>query len=482
MHPQAGPFRTLLLVGLLTVPASGGIPDALSDPARVGAWNAVMPWTIEGVHAALLPTGKVLVWQTSELAGVWDPETGELRSVALEAPFDIFCSGHTLLPDGRVLVVGGEAPLGPMHQGNGHPATFFFDPWLETWSRGPDMAEGRWYPGVLLLADGAVLAMSGWIHPGQTNARVERLEPGGEWTALAGADRSMALYPRLHLLPDGRVARVGTERQTVYFLPEERAWVPGPSRVWGERYGGASVLLPGLDRVLVAGGHPFGEASAGVARTAEILDPTGAWRPTAPMAHERVHGNLVLLPDGSVLAAGGDTSFRDNLLDPIPPEIFDPPSETWTAMAPAARPRNYHSTALLLPDASVLLAGGNWEGPEWSPLRVRTAEVFNPPYLFKGQRPLVREWPESVAYGDSFGIEARSKDGVQMVVLVRPGSVTHSTNFDQRLVELVFEAAAGGLHVQAPSNPAEAPPGWYMLFLVSGKGVPSVARFVHLAG
>jgi hypothetical protein len=198
------------------------------------------------------------------------------------------------------------------------------------------------------------------------------------------------------------------------------------------------------------------------------------WEYAAPMRHQRVNVCAVLLPDGKVLAVGGNSKgqFDDIVYDT---ELFDPDTCTWQTVAPMRVPRGYHSTALLLPDGRVLACGstpyGNYE------LRM---EVYSPAYLFKGPRPKIMSIPQKrLAYGESF--EVVYTGAVKSIALIRPGATTHAFDMDQRYIELSFQPlGADRLLVDAPPDEHIAPPGYYMLFLLSETGVPSVAEFVHL--
>jgi hypothetical protein len=136
--------------------------------------------------------------------------------------------------------------------------------------------------------------------------------------------------------------------------------------------------------------------------------------------------------------------------------------------------RTYHSTAVLLPDGRVLSAGSDF-GPGQE-----TVEIYSPPYLFRGSRPSIASAPPSVPYGESFRIETPEASEISRVALIRPGSTTHAVDFDQRYVDLTFAETSGAVEAVAPSSPAAAPPGYYMLFILDEAGVPSVAEFVHL--
>jgi hypothetical protein len=179
--------------------------------------------------------------------------------------------------------------------------------------------------------------------------------------------------------------------------------------------------------------------------------------------------NLVILPDGRALAVGGTDGTagqRQSLL-------YDPAANTWTRMASQVEERGYHSTALLLPDGRVLSAGDNQ-----TPGGKAALEVYSPPYLYQGPRPAILSSPATARWGSTFAVA--TSDPVARVVLVRPGATTHTTDMDQRHVELTFTATSGGVLASAPPSPAVAPPGHYMLFLLNGTGVPSVAKWISL--
>ncbi|HEX7248068.1 MAG TPA: galactose oxidase early set domain-containing protein, partial [Actinomycetota bacterium] len=98
-----------------------------------------------------------------------------------------------------------------------------------------------------------------------------------------------------------------------------------------------------------------------------------------------------------------------------------------------------------------------------------------------GPRPVIGSAPRAVGYTGTFSVETDRAADIAEVVLVRPSTVTHGVNFDQRSVPLAFSAGASGLEVGAPASSAHAPPGWYMMFLVDDQGVPSVASWVRVA-
>jgi hypothetical protein len=275
-------------------------------------------------------------------------------------------------------------------------------------------------------------------------------------------------------MPDGRVFLVsGTDFHSRILDVATQTWTvfgdeaPVPS-------GTTIQYAPG--KVLAAGG---GTGNANPVRSnAAVIDlnqPTPAWREVAPMAFPRYWHNLTSLPDGTVLAVGGGTQFTyASTTGVLAAELWDPVSETWRTLASESELRMYHSTALLLPDGRVLVAGGQGDGDHF------TAKIYSPPYLFKGARPTIGSAPAQVGYGGSFQVQTPNAAEIASVALMRLGTTTHAVDSDARYVPLPFTAGAGTLTVQGPPNANVAPGGYYMLFVVDANGVPSVAPMVKL--
>ena len=150
---------------------------------------------------------------------------------------------------------------------------------------------------------------------------------------------------------------------------------------------------------------------------------------------------------------------------------------TWSTMSAMVTPRLYHSTAVLLPDGRVLVAGG---GRNQNAPNELSAEIYSPPYLFKGARPSITSAPASTTYGSNFSVSTPNASSIASVALMRPGATTHTFDEDQRFLNLSFQQAGGGITVQSPANANLAPPGYYMLFLINQSGVPSVASFIKI--
>src|SRR5438045_1137406 len=208
--------------------------------------------------------------------------------------------------------------------------------------------------------------------------------------------------------------------------------------------------------------------------TVEIIDlnnATPTWSYTGSMNGPRKLHNATLLPDGKVLVTGGSKSVQGPNQESTDPaytsEMWDPATGTWQIMASFTQYRGYHSIALLLPDGRVLSAGGNGK---------KTGEIYSPPYLFQGARPTISSAPTGVSYGQSFFVGTSDATSITKVTIIPLASVTHSFNMSQRIIRPSFSLASGGLNVVAPSSQNTAPPGYYMLFILNGNGVPSIAK------
>jgi galactose oxidase len=456
---------------------------ASATPATVGQWTAPFDLTLISIHAVVLRTGNVLLFQRPSSGTVgsdavlWNPVSGSITNIALTYQRDLFCSGMTVLPSGRVFIAGGHVYQGAItgNQGVGVSNTTLFGPGPNSWTEGPLMDVPRWYPTVVQIGDGTARVLGGTINIGADAVTIDAYDASKNpsLTVLPStANKSMSTYPRVKLTTTGLLAF--TNKATTYFLnPATSAWTNGPKLNSGGRsVNDSSVLLPGLTKIMEIGGT----TSTGTTATAEILDLSVsplAWNPTASMNFGRVWANTVLLADGTVLVVGGGSS-GDYGGPVLTPELYDPVAGMWTQMAAQTAPRMYHSTAVLLPDGRVLSAGQS-DGP-----LQQTGEVFSPPYLFAGPRPTITGAPAAVGYNQQFTITTPNFASIGRVALVKAGSVTHSNNFDQRYVDLTYTSdGSSGLTATSPPDGNHAPPGFYMLFILAS-GVPSVARWIQV--
>ncbi len=503
---------TLALFPLLLISVS--LPLAMAQANVHGQWNTMassMP--INPVHAALLSNGKILVvagsgncppsqagcptgppYNSANGSGalLLDPVSGQTIT-QFSLSWDMFCNGMALLQDGRALIDSGTIQYDPFY---GQPQVAIFDPATNSFSNTQNMAHGRWYPTVLTLGDGRVMAFSGLNETGGTNTSVEFYTIGSGWSTQDIAPWTPDLYPRLHLLPNGTVLYSGAQTSSKLFDPSTTTWNTNlaTTNYYKNRTYGTSVLLPltpannyDAKVMIMGGGSP-------ATNTTEIIDmgaATPKWVSGLNMSEARIEMNAVLLPNGNVLALGGSVNDEDTGSLSLNADLFDlstvdlsstPPILGNVSSAGAnASQRLYHSVALLLPDATVWLAGGNPSRGTYN----KTMEIYQPSYLFNqdgtmAARPSITSAPSSISYGNSFSVATPDATNISSAVLVRNGTVTHAFAMDQREVGLTFTAGSGALTVTAPPNGNIAPPGYYMLFILNTSGVPSQGTFIRV--
>ena len=490
-----------------------------------GQWSDPQDVGVVATHSILLHTGQVLMFSFDQdhetdknrvNAKVLDPVRGEVipvdRPPNFPKPRNLFCSGHCFLPDGRLLVVGGNNWYwGP------HYDIHTFDPETLSWTEHRSMRKGRYYPTCTALPDGRVLITSGakfrflfgivWI-----NKSYEIFDPKQNSLTHKGrfaSGRFLSMYPFVHVLPSGDLF-VHAKNETRLFDLRTLTWRSGSyeteslnTRTYPGQ--GACVLLPLLldkpDRVrllIVGGGDETKTDLDEHTRATDMVEiftynpdsdaalPSTGWRTTTPLFNRRFMPDTVLLPDGTVLVvSGAEHGSADHSHDAVlEPELFDPETETWSRMAEMKIKRLYHATAILLPDARVLVGGTTEQyNPDVDEDEFRI-QVFTPPYLLRGPRPVIDTTPESVSYGEAFEIKTPEAADITSVALIRPSAITHSNNMDQWFVGLEIHASRGPdrLTVTAPKNANFAPPGYYMLFILNSQKIPSVAKFVKLGG
>jgi hypothetical protein len=461
-------------------------------PAQNGRWNTLpLNMPINPVHAALMHTGKVLIIAGSGndpgnrrfQAAVWDLGAGTIRTFNIS--WDMFCNGMVILPNGRPFVLGGNLRYDPFF---GEPRTSAFNPLTETFSAMPNMSGGRWYPTGTVLGNGSVLVYSGLNDTDGRMNRTVQIWNGTAWTAAGTVFSGVPLYPRQHLLPNGKVFVSGSNRVSKIYDPAARTFTTSATTNFDRnRDYGTSVLLPltpanGFKpKVMILGG-----AAPAATDTTELIDLSASsptWVSGPRMVKARIQLNATLLPNGRVLVSGGSAIDEDGASAAKQAQLYDPETNTFRSASTMEFPRLYHSNTLLLPDATVAAFGGNPQRGTYQP----QVEIYSPQYLFNAAgtpatRPTITSAPTgAILHGASFAVKTPDAANIKSVVLIRPGTPTHAFDMEQRLVGLTFTSAAGALKVQAPASGNLAPPGYYLLFIVNTQGVPSVARFVRLA-
>jgi hypothetical protein len=469
--------------------AAGAEIAELPAPAQIGAWSPVMAGAAVAIHVALLPGGNVIAWQDAgtdlrpqpdkTLAYRIPTQPGQYPTASNWAPIpnnqvNLFCAGQTLLPNGRVFVVGGQS--GGYYFGI--DTATIFDPWTSAWINPPGnrMTNRRWYPSLITLPNGEVLALSGTQNgSGDANQVPEVWKTGaGGWRSLASAKTRTYTYPWLVINPvDGKVLVAGPQGTKYINTSGAGAVSAAPKRKSALRNGGTFAVY-GPGKILAVGG-----GDDNTYRTAEYIDLLAtqpSWTQTQSMQFGRRYATATTLPDGTVLVTGGGES-QNGPAGVLAAELWNPATGQWSTMASMAVPRLYHSIALLLPDGRVMVGGGGRKGgaPDHADL-----QFFVPPYLYKGPRPMVSSAPAQITYGRPFVMQTPHAASVAKISLMRLGAVTHGINTSQVFYLAAFSRGAGFLNVIAPPNGNYAPPGYYMIFVVSATGVPSVGKIVQL--
>ena len=480
------------LVTSLATPAASAAPW---DSFTKGSMGPVVNWPLIPIHVVLLPDGRVMSYGTDAkgvqtgqfIYDVWDPKLGTGTASHLVLPnttgTDTFCSAQIIVPSsGAVLLAGGDKTVNGVRNYSVNDVNLFDYRSSALYQAPQPMRDLRWYPTVVTLASGQILVLGGRASVNELSVPTPELYTEGQgWRSLEGATSDDAYgsrnwsYPLAWQAPNGRVF-VTTIWGGTYYLDASGngaiAKTPLTLPV-GDYYLPSVMYAPGKILTLRKSNRAL------------VVDLNGS-QPTATAAtgvgQDRYHGSATVLADGKVFVNGG--SIWSNIAFGVAysGKIWDPATGKWTPTATARKMRLYHSVSLLLPDATVLTAGGGAPGPATN----LNAEVYTPPYLYKkdwtgtlAARPSITDAPTAVTWKQGFKVDV-STTGISRVTLVKTGSATHTVDFDQRFLPLNFTANGKTLAVTAPATAETAPPGYYMLFVFDSAGVPSVARIVRL--
>ncbi len=495
--------RLVSALVFLALTALGIFGQAHAGPSAVGSWSSVIEWPFVPTSAAQLPDGRILTWASNETdafptgnlythTGTYNPSDGTFASYP-NRRHDMFCAGSSMLIDGSVLVAGGNPSLRQTSRFDG-----------QSWRAEPNMANSRWYGTMVTLAEGEAFATfakragssaelwqdnAGWSGlPRASMATLEREQ--NLLNSVGGSAAAGQWFAFMHLAPNGRVFHAGPTPSMHWFDTDGLGGVQSAGTRLGEsraRQFGSSVMFD-EGQLLVSGGADLrmNPASAASAMTIDIRGSAPVVRAVGNMVRPRTFHNSVVLPTGEVIVIGGNESgvqFYDGE-SVRTPEIWNPDSRGWTAMARHTVPRNYHSVALLLQDGRVLSAGGGLCG-DGCGANHADAEIFSPPYLFRDDgsaapRPGLEFVSSSARAGGNLYVKTASD--IDVFNLVRLGSTTHANNSDQRFVSLRAGEVDDGLYeVSVHANPNVLVPGAWWLFGVDVNGVPSVGHTVHVA-
>lgn len=435
--------------------------------------------------AVLLPSGRIMMCHDTRDPVVIDPVTGVLTRPA-QSPRIQGCHAVTVLPDGRVLYVGGadQDVYGP-----GTTQVKSYDPESDVWEFEPELVDPRWYPTLVALADGRLLAIGGGTenNPERSNTSEVRDSATGAWSPAGDIALGNEVSPVV-LLYTGEVLM--THRPPQLFDPGDLAWRSTMDFVQGDRMPNGDhsdheiQLLPD-GRVAAIGYKSF---DLGVGRMLEVFDPaTEQWTLGAEVTPVRSRASTILAPDGRVYVIGGYKQDED---DPTPSnewgqvslvDVWDPSRDAWRRLADIGVAREYHAMPVVVPDGRIFVTGG--EGSPGNEPAASRIEAFTPPYLLRGPRPeLVDVDTTDLAPGTDVTLTLGADEPITAVVMMGTNATTHFMDSGNgRYLSLDFTQTGETVAAAVPAGAADAVPGWYLLFVLVDD-IPSVARVVRVAG
>ncbi len=387
----------------------------------------------------------------------------------------------------------------------GRKESYEFNPRTERYERVSDMHEKRWYPTLTGLPDGKILAVSGLDGSGEVvdGSQNEIYDPKTKkWTLRKDLDRYFPTYPSL--FQTERPGRLFYTGSNAGYGPEDRGRDPGFWNLTDNTF----TRVPGLrdpdqletsmsawvgpvqnQTIMVVGGGGIGESRKSTRRidVIRLNDRSPHFTPGPDLPEGTRYPNLVQLPDDTTLITNGSRDYRGrSATDNHIARIYHPDTNSLSVAADPRVGRNYHSAALLLPDGRVLTVGSD---PLFADKKnsitgtfEQRLELYTPPYLFQGPRPVISDGPDTVKYGQKATFRTPAPSDIASARLIRPGAATHMLNVEQRSVALDITRGTDSVTLAVPAKAKAAlmPPGPYMLFLVDRSGVPSAAHWVQV--
>jgi galactose oxidase len=476
------------------------------SPATIpSTWSNLITLAVNPIAMANLPNGKILMWSANSqfnfegdigsasgqtFTGIFDPATGNSTQVVVtNTGDDMFCPGTANLFDGRILVNGGSSS----------PKTSIYNPSTDSWSADARMNIARGYEGDTVLSSGSVFTLGGSWSGGQGNKNGEIWTSGTGWRNLPSVTAAPITGPDpqgvyrgdnhlwLFATANGGVFHAGPSAQMHWITTAGNGSITSAGNRGDDPYAiNGKAVLYDVGLIMKTGGAPAYQDTDATTST-YLININGGVTVTklAPMAYRRAFANGVVLPNGQIVIAGGQTHpvpFSDDTSIFIA-EIWDPDTRVFRQLKAEQAPRNYHSSAILMRDGRVLVGGGGQCGG--CSTNHLNAEILTPPYLLNpdgsaAARPSITSAPATATLGSSISVTTDSP--VMSFVMMRLSSVTHTVNNDQRRVPLVIQSTSGATSyaLAIPSDPGIALPGYYMLFALNPQGVPSTAATLRV--
>lgn len=483
--------RAYVEEGVTLGPGCVELDFVLGPETEPGRWTTIgdtAPEFFAGTPSGtLLPDGRVMFCHDTQDAVIIDPADGS-KSYADSSPSSQGCHMQTVLADGRVLFVGGQDPEDPGAFTNGIPYVKTYDPATDSWTQLPDLGEPRWYPALFRLADETIVACGGGQPPDASRTDTcERLDPGDTAWDPTGSMLNPTEYSPTALLFTGEVLATWSPPQL--FDPVAGQWRAAgnfvqPDRLWPGHADHTLVVLADGDALAVGV-----RANAGSAMV-ERYDPAAdAWAAGASPDVVRSQAEVVALPDGRILAAGGFWEGGSSVnFDPGWPavatsDLYDPDRDAWRNVADMLRPREYHALTLLLPDGRVITTSGGSDQAV-GPGSDNSVDVFDPPYLFRGPRPTLFGVPgPDLVRGSTVAASFSRTEAPTAIVMTGASAVTHWVDGGiPRRVELSFSITSPGqLAIEIEQEEPILPLGWYVLWALVDD-IPSEGVLVRVTG
>ncbi|WP_157979699.1 galactose oxidase-like domain-containing protein [Kribbella monticola] len=470
--------------------------------AEVGSWSVVGDCTVDGykinpIHASLTRTGKVLMTAGSGYnknffdqkifkTWIWDPTTPGTCPREIPMPnVDLFCSGHSHLPDGRVLFFGGTGHYATSDlYYTGIRETYAFDDVTEKFTSAGLMNVARWYPNGPVNAVGNPVVVSGLDAAGKVTSTNETYHSTtNTWSKLPGT-RIFPLYAGMVLRKNGTLCYSGTNMggkagaSPGCWNWTNNAWYPIPGLLYPDCRDQASTLLlyPAQTQkfMVIGGGCPTG--LTGTTATVDLNAAAHKFTNGPYLGFAAMHSCATVLPDKSAFVAGG----ADHNTRPVLRAARLPVGATaWQQVASPTVPRMYHSSCMLLLDGSVVTMGTTaMQGSVESRL-----EVYKPWYMQPGvSRPTITSVAPTLKLGGSYSVTFSGPASVTGAMLQRLTSLTHSSDPNQRAVDVPVTATANWNQktLKIDANRGLIPPGLYMLSLRDWRNIPSKSVVVRI--
>lgn len=475
-------------------------------PAGVGQWSPTIDIPLVPVSAGLQhDTGKLLLWSSYApntfgkggltQTATYDPTSGIVsQRTVTNTGHDMFCEGLSADFVGRFIITGGSNA----------PKTSIYRPSADAFDIAADMKTSRGYQAQTTLSDGRIFTIGGSWSGGVGNKNGEVYNTNtNTWTSLPGCPVAPMLtndaqgeyrsdnHGWLFAWKGGSVFQAGPSRAMNWYgtTGSGSRNTAGLRATDNDAMNGNAVMYDAVNgKILAIGGAPDYQMSDATTNAHVITIGNPGTLPTVvkvnSMAFARAFANAVVLPDGKVLVAGGESFARpfSDVTAHLIPELWNPATLTFTRTAPLAIPRTYHSVGILMADGTVFVGGGGLCGA--CSTNHFDAQVYSPPYLFtssgsRAVRPVINSLSApTVKVGATF--TATTNTAVTSFALVRYSTTTHTVNTDQRRIAITPTAAGLTYTLRVPSDPGISLPGYWLVFALNSAGVPSVAKTIRI--